>query len=35
MAAVSEEKSVTDLVLELIEHRIRELEGKGLQPKGK
>jgi hypothetical protein len=35
MAAAVEEKSVTDLVLELIEHKIRELEGKGLLPKGK
>lgn len=29
MAAAVEEKSVTDLILELIEHKIRELEGKG------
>jgi hypothetical protein len=35
MAAAAEEKSVTDLVLELIENKIRELEGKGLLPKGK
>jgi len=35
MAAAAEEKSVTDLVLELIETKIRELEGKGLLPKGK
>ena len=35
MAAAAEEKSVTDLVLELIEEKIRELEGKGLLPKGK
>ena len=35
MAAAVEEKSVTDLVLELIENKIRELEGKGLLPKGK
>jgi hypothetical protein len=30
MAAATEEKSVTDLALELIENKIRELEGKGL-----
>ena len=35
MAAAVEEKSVTALVLELIEDKIRELEGKGLLPKGK
>lgn len=35
MAAAAEEKSVTDLVLELIEQKIRDLEGKGLLPKGK
>ena len=35
MAAAAEEKSVTDLVLELIENKIHELEGKGLLPKGK
>ena len=35
MAAAAEEKSVTDLVLELIENKIRELEAKGLLPKGK
>lgn len=35
MAAAVEEKSVTELVLELIENKIRELEGKGLLPKGK
>lgn len=35
MAAAAEEKSVTDLVIELIEQKIRDLEGKGLLPKGK
>ena len=35
MAAAAEEKSVTDLVLALIEERIQELEKKGLLPKGK
>ena len=35
MAAAAEEKSVTDLVTELIEHKIRELEAKGLLPRGK
>jgi len=35
MAAAAEEKSVTDLVIELIEQKIRELEGKGVLPKGK
>ena len=35
MAAAAEEKSVTDLVLALIEERVQELEKKGLLPKGK
>ena len=35
MAAAVEEKSVTELVLELIERKILELESKGLLPKGK
>lgn len=35
MAAAAEEKSVSDLILELIEQKIRELEAKGLLPKGK
>jgi hypothetical protein len=34
MAAAAEEKPVTDLVLELIEDRIRELDGKGLPAEG-
>jgi predicted HicB family RNase H-like nuclease len=35
MAAAAEEKSVADLVRELIEQKIRELEARGLLPKGK
>ena len=35
MAAAAEEKTVKDLVLELVETKIQELEKKGLLPKGK
>jgi hypothetical protein len=35
MAAAAEQKTVKELVLELIEKRIQELEKKGLLPKGK
>lgn len=35
MAAASEQKTVKDLVLELIEDKIQQLEKKGLLPKGK
>ena len=35
MAAAAEQRTVKDLVLELIERRIQELEKKGLLPKGK
>jgi len=35
MAAAAEEKTVKDLVLELVEQKIQELEKKGLLPKGK
>lgn len=35
MAAAAEEKTVKDLVLELVDGKIQELEKKGLLPKGK
>ena len=35
MAAAAEQKTVKELVLELIERKIQELEKKGLLPKGK
>jgi len=35
MAAAAEEKTVKDLVLELIDQKIQDLEKKGLLPKGK
>jgi hypothetical protein len=35
MAAAAEEKTVKDLVLELVDQKIQELEKKGLLPKGK
>jgi hypothetical protein len=35
MVTAANEKPVTDLVLELIEDKVRELEGKGLLLKGK
>jgi len=35
MAAAAEEKTVKDLVLELVNGKIQELERKGLLPKGK
>jgi hypothetical protein len=35
MAAAVEQKTVRDLLLELIEAKIQELEKKGLLPKGK
>jgi len=35
MAAAAEQKTVKDLMLELIEGKLRELERKGLLPKGK
>lgn len=35
MAAAAEEKTVKDLVLELVEQKIQELEKKGLLPKGR
>ena len=34
MAAAAEQRTVKDLVLELIEGKIQELEKKGLLPKG-
>lgn len=35
MAAAAEQKTVKDLVLELIERKLQDLEKKGLLPKGK
>lgn len=35
MAAAAEQRTVKDLVLELIEGKIQEMEKKGLLPKGK
>jgi hypothetical protein len=35
MAAAAEQKTVKDLVLDLIENKLQELEKKGLLPKGK
>ena len=35
MAAAAEEKTVKDLVLELVNGKIQELEKKGILPKGK
>jgi len=35
MAAAAEQKTVKDLVLELVEKKIQELERKGILPKGK
>jgi hypothetical protein len=35
MAAAAEQKTVKELILELIEMKIQELERKGLLPKGK
>jgi len=35
MAAAAEQKTVKDLVLDLIEKKLQELEKKGLLPKGK
>jgi hypothetical protein len=35
MAAAAEQKTVSEVVLELLEGRIQELERKGLLPKGK
>ena len=35
MAAATEQRTVKDLVLELIEGKIQELEKKGFLPKGK
>ena len=35
MAAAAEQKTVKDLVLELIERKIQELEKKGQLPKGR
>ena len=35
MAAAAEEKTVKDLVLELVNGKIQELERKGILPKGK
>ena len=35
MAAAAEEKTVKELVLELVDGKIQELEKKGLLPKGK
>jgi hypothetical protein len=35
MAAAAEQTTVKDLVLDLIEKKLRELEKKGLLPKGK
>jgi len=35
MAAAAEQRTVKDLVLELLERKIQELEKKGLLPKGK
>jgi hypothetical protein len=35
MAAAAEEKTVKDLVLELVNEKIQELERKGMLPKGK
>ena len=35
MAAATEQKTVRELLLKLIEDKIRELEKKGLLPKGK
>ena len=35
MAAAAEQRTVKDLVLELVEAKIQELERKGLLPKGK
>jgi hypothetical protein len=35
MAAAAEEKTVKDLVLELVNEKIQEMERKGILPKGK
>jgi hypothetical protein len=35
MAAAAEQKTIKDLVLELIQQKLQELEKKGLLPKGK
>jgi hypothetical protein len=35
MAAAAEQRTVKDLVLDLIEKKLQELEKKGLLPKGK
>jgi hypothetical protein len=35
LPAAAEEKTVKDLVLELVDQKIQELEKKGLLPKGK
>jgi hypothetical protein len=35
MAAAAEEKTVKDLVLELVNEKVQDLEKKGLLPKGK
>ncbi|BCA55345.1 hypothetical protein W02_24850 [Nitrospira sp. KM1] len=35
MAAAAEQKTVKDLILELVNGKIQELEKKGLLPKGK
>jgi hypothetical protein len=35
MAAAAEQRTVKDLVLDLIEGKIQDLEKKGLLPKGK
>jgi len=35
MAAAAEQRTVKDLVLELVNQKIQELEKKGLLPKGK
>jgi hypothetical protein len=35
MAAAAEEKTVKDLILELVNGKIQDLEKKGLLPKGK
>ena len=35
MAAAAEEKTVKDLVLELVNEKIQELERKGMLPKGR
>ena len=35
MAAAAEQKTIKELVLELVDQKIQELEKKGLLPKGK